>query len=312
MSDIPQVSVVMSVYNGATDLCRSVDSILSQEGVKLELIVVDDGSTDYSPNILKEYANSDERVRVISQENQGLTRALIVGCAAARGQYIARQDSGDVSLSGKLAKLLEVLTRTPDASFASCSTRYVGPKGEHLYEVSRDPTNATARLLTLSLDEIQGPSSHPSTMFSRSLYESVGGYRSAFYFAQDLDLWIRLAEHGRYVVVPEVLYQASFSFASISGIYRKEQIETAEIILECARLRRSGLSEAPALREAALIRPGSKRKTDRLQRAKALYFIGECLNKRGDPQARNYFRQAVHAFPLHLKSLARLVVGYRI
>ena len=309
MTDTPDISVVMSVYNGAAHLGKSMDSILSQEEVKLELIVVNDGSADDSGKILDEYAKLDSRVRVIHQENQGLTRSLVRGCATARGEYIARQDVGDSSLPGKLAKLLEVMTKTPDASFASCSTRHVGPKGEYLYEVSRDPTNATARLLTLSLDEIQGPSSHPSTMFSRGLYEIVGGYRSAFYFAQDLDLWIRLAEHGRHVVVPEVLYQACFSVASISGVYRKEQMETAKIILECARLRRSGLSETPALRRAALIRPRSKRKTDRRRRAKALYFIGMCLNRRSDPQARNYFIRALQAYPLHLKSAARLLLG---
>src|ERR1700730_11060788 len=83
MSNTPDLSVVMSVYNGATDLRRSVDSILSQEDVNLELIVVNDGSTDHSVNILEEYASSDERVRAISQQNQGLTIALVLGCAAA-------------------------------------------------------------------------------------------------------------------------------------------------------------------------------------------------------------------------------------
>jgi len=308
MSVSPDVSVVMSVYNGATSLHRSVDSILAQEAVNFELIIVDDGSTDCSANILEEYS-TDERVRVISQENQGLTRALMVGCDAARGQYIARQDVGDVSLPGKLARLLVAMTKSPNVSFSSCSTRFVGPRGEHLYEVKRDPVDATARLLTLSLDQIQGPSSHPSTMFSTSLYHSVGGYRPQFYFGQDLDLWIRLAERGQHVVVPDILYHAAFSCASISGVYRKEQIEITKLILECARLRRSGLSEQPALNKASAIRPSPKREQNRLQRAKTLYFIGMCLNKRQDSQARNYFREALHTCPFHLKSAARLMLS---
>ena len=120
MNDTPEVSVVMSVYNGATDLRTSVDSILSQEGVNLELIVVNDGSTDNSANILQEYAGSDERVRVISQQNQGLTRALVVGCAAARGEYIARQDAGDISLPGRLIKQLNTISENPDSAFVLC------------------------------------------------------------------------------------------------------------------------------------------------------------------------------------------------
>src|SRR5882724_692077 len=155
MSDTPEVSVVMSVYNGATGLSRSVDSILSQEGVNLELIVVNDGSTDQSIDILQEYASSDERVRVISQQNQGLTKALVVGCAAAHAEYIARQDAGDISLPGRLIKQLNAMSENPDSAFVSCGTRFVGPKGEYLYDVNQDTAEATTNLLTLNPDEIR-------------------------------------------------------------------------------------------------------------------------------------------------------------
>src|SRR4029079_8931344 len=83
MTQAPDVSVVMSVYNGATGLHETVESILSQEGVSLEFIIVDDGSTDGSDVMLNEYATRDARVRVLHQENQGLTHALAKGCEAA-------------------------------------------------------------------------------------------------------------------------------------------------------------------------------------------------------------------------------------
>jgi glycosyltransferase involved in cell wall biosynthesis len=306
-TEAPEVSVVMSVYNGALHLRETVNSILSQEGVGLELVVVNDGSTDESPAILEEYANRDSRVRILHQENQGLTSALIRGCAAAKGEYIARQDAGDISLPGRLIKQMNYLTEAPNAAFVSSGTRYVGPGGEHLYEVKREPSEADERLMTLDLDRIQGPSSHPSTLFSRDLYELVGGYRSAFYFAQDLDLWIRLGEVGKHIVMREVLYQAAFALGSISGLYRKEQIETARIILECAKLRREGKSEEPGLEKARSIKPQPARPWSRLGRAKALYFIGMCLKKSGHPSARSYFKQALQTNPLHLKSAARLV-----
>ena len=309
MSDTPDISVVMSVYNAAAQLRESMDSILSQEGVRLELIVVNDGSTNGSPTILEEYANRDSRVKILHQENEGLTRALIRGCAAAKGKYIARQDAGDISLPGRLIKQVNHLAETPNAAFVSCATRFVGPAGEYLFEVKREPREADDRLMTLDLDRIQGPSSHPSTVFSRVLYELVGGYRTAFYFAQDLDLWIRLGEVGRHIVMPEVLYQASFTLGSISGLYRKEQIETARLILECARLRREGKSEEPGLQKARRIRRPAKRRHNRLGRARALYFIGVCLKKRKDPLAQDYFKQALLAFPFHVKSAARLLLG---
>ena len=307
MSDKPDISVVMSVYNGARHLRETIDSILAQADVSLEFIIVDDGSTDESPQILAEYVGRDPRIKIIRQENQGLTRALIKGCAAAKGKYIARQDAGDVSLPGRLHRQLTFIGQHPDAALVSCGTRFVGPNGEHLYDVVSEPEQAQARLLTLRLDTIHGPSHHGSTLFPRSLYERVGGYRSSFYFAQDLDLWIRLAEQGTHYVLPEMLYQAAVTVASISGLYRKEQVETAALILESAGLRRRGTSDESALQQAQAIRPLPNRHRSRRERARALYFIGVCLKKRSNPQASAYFKAALRVYPLHLKSAAQLL-----
>jgi glycosyltransferase involved in cell wall biosynthesis len=310
MNGRPDVSVVMGAYNGSPhDLTRAVCSVLTQEGVSLELIVVDDGSTGETPSILDEYARRDARMKVIRQSNQGLTRALIKGCAAAQGEYISRQDVGDVSLPGRFARQLTVARNHPDASLVSCGTRFVGPKGEFLYDVVRNPSEATEGLLSLRLHDIKGPSSHPSAMFTRRLYRKVGGYRFHFYFAQDLDLWVRLAEQGPHITMPEILYQASFSVGAISASYRKEQMAAAKLVLECARRRRSGASELPALVRANHIRASKAETPGRLARAKALYFIGACLSNTDKREASNYFKRAIRTYPLHLKSAVRLVTG---
>lgn len=309
MNDSPDISVVMGVYNGADHLCETLDSILAQEGVAFEVIVVNDGSTDQSAKILEEYASRDERLRVFEQENQGLTRSLIRGCSEARGRYIARHDVGDLSPSDRLAKQLNCFAANVDAALVSCGTRFVGPNREPLYDVTPEPAAATTRLLTLDLNQISGPSHHGSTFFAKELYDSVGGYRPSFYFAQDLDLWIRLAEKGPHIIVPEILYEALVDVASISGLYRKEQIETAKVILDCARRRRNGGSEAASLERAETITPPARRNNNRRSRARALYFIGVCLKRRKDPLAREYFKQALLAFPFHLKSAARILLG---
>ena len=308
MSNGPDISVVMSVYNGAADLRRTIDSILSQEGVELELIAIDDGSTDETGKLLDECANRDRRIRVFHHKNQGLTRSLIAGCAEARGAYIARQDAGDISLPGRLSRQLACIKANPGAAFVSCGTRFVGPCGEYLYDVSHDPGEATSRLKRLELSEIRGPAHHGSTLFPRSLYERVGGYRPAFYFAQDLDLWVRLVEYGQHVVMPELLYQASMTLESVSSLHRKEQVESARLIIESARLRRESRSEEPALERARLIRPLARRTSSRLRRASAFYFIGVCLKRHRDPKAPLYFKQALQAFPLHLKSAVQLLL----
>src|SRR5437660_937335 len=127
MSRHPDISVVMSACNGASHLTATVDSVLSQEGVELEFIVVNDGSKDETGNILDDYARRDARVRVIHQNNTGLTRALIRGCGAARGDFIARQDADDISLAGRLALQLDVLRNNKNVVMTSCGTRFIGP-----------------------------------------------------------------------------------------------------------------------------------------------------------------------------------------
>ena len=122
MSAPPQVSVVMSVYNGANHLSETLDSVLSQEDCDFEFIVVNDGSTDGTTRVLDDYAKRDKRLRVIHQENTGLTRALIRGCSEACGKFIARQDSGDISLPGRLKMQMNVLGGDIQAAFVSCAT----------------------------------------------------------------------------------------------------------------------------------------------------------------------------------------------
>jgi glycosyltransferase involved in cell wall biosynthesis len=308
MTASPEVSVVMSVYNGATALRDSVRSVLAQDGVDLEFVIVDDGSTDASPEILAEMARIDGRIRTVRQDNQGLTRALVRGCALARGKYIARQDVGDLFLPGKLAQQRDLFAACPDAALVSCGTRFVGPAGEILYEVTSDAGDATADLLALDREKLRGPFGHGSVMFRRDLYERVGGYRADFYYAQDLDLWVRLAEVGTHRVLPGILFQAVFTPGSVSGVHRARQVELTSAIVDCARLRRSGQDEAPALARARAVGDGRAgvRPSDL---ADASYFIGACLRRRADPRARAYFRAALRAYPLHVRAAVRLLLG---
>lgn len=315
MNKAPAVSVVMSVYNGAATLAATMDSVLSQEAVDFEFIVIDDGSTDGSGAILDDYARRESRVRVIHQDNTGLTRALIRGCAEARGQYIARQDvGGDVSLPGRLARQFALLESNPAVVLTSCGTRFVGPEGEFLYEDVQQGDELQQDLNQLRIDRIRGPSSHPSTMFRRSAYQAVGGYRPEFRVAQDLDLWMRLAEVGRCIAMPEVLYEATWQLGSVSHLRRQQQFLATKAILECRERRRRGESEQPILDSltASLAKAGGKWKIPRgLSDARFHYFLGSILARREPDMARRYLRQAVESWPWHVKAwvkLARLAV----
>jgi glycosyltransferase involved in cell wall biosynthesis len=310
MNPHPKVSVVMSVYNGAEHLDRALDSVLSQEGVDFEFLVVDDGSTDRTAEILVSRAVRDARLRIITQQNTGLTRALIAGCAAAQGVYIARQDADDRSLPGRLRRLSDLLDRSPDVLFASSTTQSVGPREEPLELVTRpeDSQTATRQLL----EDRTGPSAHGSVMFRSSAYAEVGGYRPEFYYGQDSDLWMRMAQTGHVAYLPETLYVVRRSPESISSVERDVQRRYGEIARECLAARRRGEPETELLQDAERLaeesrssrsnRPGrSRRKAD------VNYLIGSGLARQGDSRALGYFREAIKSNPLHLRAAVRLL-----
>jgi glycosyltransferase involved in cell wall biosynthesis len=288
-----KLSVVMSVFNGAKDLQRTLDSIFTQTEKDFELIVVDDGSTDETPSILAR--QTDARLRVITQPNGGLTRALIRGCDAARAPVIARHDCGDVSMPERFAKQLAAFS---DGSvvLTSCWTRWIGPGGEHLFVAEAEGDAIAKSLLEAGIDHIQSLTG-AAAMFRRDAYRAAGGFRDAFRYAQDLDLWIRLAPEGRIVIVPEVLYEAAYGVGAISAGKRREQIALATIAIE---LRDGG--DAPTLLERARSIGGHSRPASAGDAARALYFIASCLRRNGDLRYKHYARAALRRNPMHLRS----------
>lgn len=295
----------MCVHNGLSELHESMESVLNQTDVRLELVVVDDGSTDGSLDVLHDYAARDPRVRVVSREHRGLSEALVTGCAEARGEFIARQDVGDVSLPGRFIKQLARLSTDSMLALVSCGTRFFGPDGEFLYEVLESSGEADRALRTTEPALLHGPSSHGSAMFRREHYLRAGGYRPQFEVAQDLDLWTRLVEHGRHEVVQEVLYETSFGPGAISTGKRAQQVAAKKIIADCIRARASvghdGQQVAEASRLFEVSRNPGRRKTD----ADFYYFLARCLRGRDPARSRHYLKAALKENPFHWKALLR-------
>lgn len=307
MSRPASVSVVIGVYNGEKALPITLDSIFSQRDVDFDVVVVDDGSTDGTASILQHQALIEPRLQVHRQQKSGLTRALINGVALARGEFIARQDVGDISDPTRLSKQLKLLVSNPGLALVSCQFVTVGPGGEMLSgpEPMDEGESIIASLANSPSVGLKGPH-HGSVMIRRSAYEQVGGYRPEFYFAQDLDLWSRLVEVGGLAFVDEALYQVRFGLGSITALHRPQQLLLRDLIREATLLRRNGQSEKSVLKQAAAVRNESN-EGNRQSEADAEYFIGSCLHRRGDPAAELYLRRAVAASPLHFKAWAKLL-----
>ena len=306
-----KISVVMAVFNGAATFAATMASILEQTERDLEVIVVDDGSTDATPQLLRDFAARDSRIRVITQANTGLTRALIAGCAAAHAPLIARHDAGDLSHPQRMEKQAALFDESPELVFASSWVDFVGPELEYLHSArDRGITLPPAQILAPDRPAIiDGPSHHGSVMFRRDAYERVGGYRSEFYYGQDWDLWYRLAEVGLFARVPEMLYTARVLPASITTSARELQERLAQLSIAALASRRRGESDAPLVAEAATIRPvagGNPRR----RIASGLYFIGEALRRNGDPRARAYLRKAIAARPFWPRPWIRYIQSF--
>ena len=304
----------MSVLNSASSLMATLDSILSQDGVNYEVLVVDDGSNDGSGDILNDYSSRFDRVKVLRQENAGLTRALIRGCECAQSDFIARHDAGgDVSLPGRLVHQLAFLRAQPEAVMTACGARFVGPQGEPLYEVCQNYRELHDQLRARSIGALRGPSHHGAVMFRKDAYRRAGGYRSSFSVAQDLDLWNRMAETGLCLATPNIFYQANLSKGSISNLYRDRQIQATRIIIECAEARRNGYDESAILAKLADIQaPRKSIVAERVHDARFYYFVGSILRRRDSRHANAYFRRALTRWPLHSRAWFGFLRSFRL
>ena len=309
----PLVSVVMSVFNGGAKLSETLDSILAQRSVNLELIVVNDGSTDSTPALLRKLSARHRQVKVLEQKNLGLTRALIRGCTEAKGEFIARQDVGDLSLPNRFSRQLDVLCNNRKLVFVSCWTEFVGPKNELLY-INKGNGNATKPTWILSAKErpgvIDGPTHHGSVLYRRASYSQVGGYRKEFIYGQDWDLWYRMGEIGEFQTVGELLYRARIIPDSISAGNRKKQNRIGRLSRKALSMRLQGKDDDACLKKVMNICHERAKISTKGSNAWQLYFIAECLRRNKDDRCREYFRSAIKGRPILWRAWVRLMQTY--
>lgn len=198
----PLVSILLPVYNAEPYLAEAIDSLLAQTFTDFELIVVNDGSTDGSADVLARY--NDSRIRVLEQENRGLSLSLNRAIAEARGKYLARQDADDISYPERLARQVNFLERHPDYGLlGTWADIYVGSRRTD--RKHQHPCDNAALKFNLLCDNYFV---HSSIMMRKSVQERVGLYAAeADRQPEDFDLWSRFARDGNCRIgnLPELL-----------------------------------------------------------------------------------------------------------
>ena len=221
----PRVSVVMSVYNGKRFLPASIESILGQGFRDFEFLIVDDGSTDGSGNILRQHADRDPRIKLIQNDrNIGLTRSLNRALPLCRGGLIARHDSDDISRPQRLADQVAFLDANPSYGLLGSSFDTINETGEVMGHVSVVEADREIRQEIL----FKNPFCHGSVMFRRSLLE-ISLYDETITYAQDYALWSKYIHHTKAhnLQPPLVCYRVYEN--NISSKQKLEQDRSAEM-----------------------------------------------------------------------------------
>lgn len=220
-----KVSVVMSVYNDSSHLKEAVDSILGQTYSDFEFLIADDGSTDSSDKILDEYATKDARVKVFHQKNIGLTKTLNNLIKQSKGEYIARMDSDDISLSDRFAEEVKFLDENLSVAVISCFAKVIDADSKEIGEHRPGVTNDQIKKLIF----FSGQLCHPAVMFRKQAFLSIGGYDENFKYAQDLKLWFKFITSFKVANLPKFLFLWRKTSNGIGVEKFKEQQKFAQL-----------------------------------------------------------------------------------
>lgn len=239
--DCPAISVALSVYNGERFLRAAIESVLAQSFTSFEFLILDDGSTDSTRQIIADYAARDDRIRPILRENRGLIASLNQLLEEARAPLVARMDADDICHPDRFMRQCAFLEAHPDHGV-------IGSWSEDIDECGRPcVTTGTDHPVThdevLAVLEHRSPLCHPAVMARRDVLLAVGGYHEAYRHCEDYDLWLRLAGRTKLANLPERLLLYRRTDDQISNRYSIEQHIGAAVAVLAYRERSAGRAD---------------------------------------------------------------------
>ncbi len=226
----------MPVCNRIRFLSEAVESILEQTFEDLELIVVDDGSTDGTAELLDNYRQSDSRVLIHRRHHRGLVASLNEGCSLARGRYVAIMHADDVAFTERLERQVEYLAAHAHLAVLGTGHTLIDADGVHQGEASYPTTTDEIARRLVSKNCI----AHPTVMFRKATIDRVGTYRAAFFPCEDYDLWLRVSETFPLANLQEALLAYRLHEGNVSTNYLRQGVIARFAAQAAASLRRDG------------------------------------------------------------------------
>lgn len=242
----PALSVAMSVYNGARFLAPAIESVLAQDFADFEFLILDDGSSDDSPALIRQFASQDPRIKPILRENRGLIASLNEMLDRATAPIVARMDADDICRPTRFSRQMEFLSSNPDYGVVGTWAEDIDENGlPYPVRVKDHPVNHEAFLR--SIESSEPLICHPAAMFRRNLVRSVGGYHAAFKHCEDYDLWLRLASVTKLGNVPERLIRYRHYENQVSSRHATEQQIGAAVAYLAWQERKAGRPDPTAM-----------------------------------------------------------------
>jgi glycosyltransferase involved in cell wall biosynthesis len=221
---VPSVSVIMPVYNGQDFLRVSVGSILQQTLKNLEFIIIDDGSTDNTMDVLSDLAASDDRIRLLRNPiRKGIAKSLNQCAKMARARLLARMDVDDRARKDRFDLQLSKFEKDPNLVVCGSNVVHTDAVFHPLYRTTLPTSDLEIRRGCF----LENPFAHSSVMIRAVAFEAVGGYCERFDVAQDYELWNRLLTYGTAYNIVQPLMELRRHQESVSTRLSGQQIDTA-------------------------------------------------------------------------------------
>jgi len=239
----PLISVIVPVYNAEKYVAPALESILNQSVSDLELIVIDDGSTDASAMVIEKI--KDPRLHLYKQANAGMAAALNKGISLAKGKFIARQDADDISLPARFEKQVAYLNDHPKTGMLGTQAALIDSTGKRTGRFLHHSTDNETLKATLYFDN---PFVHSSVMLRKEILDKVGLYNNSLHpLLQDFDLWFRISKVSDIANLPDVLQEYRQLPSGISAT----SLKFSELVAMQCFEHLSQVSKAPGLMEFA-------------------------------------------------------------
>lgn len=217
-----ELSVILPVFNGEQHLQKAIDSILNQTFSDFELIIINDGSSDRSLDIIKSY--NDKRIVLIDQENKGLAKTLNVGLNIAKGTYIARMDADDIAYPDRFKKQMLYLKQHPEIKLLGGGIEFIDDADN---SIGIEPAYIGSDFLHKFLFKIGNPFKHPTVIFDKEIAVELGGFNETIEkYMEDYFLWSQIARNYKTDNVRDILLKYRITPGSIMSSIKSDEFSS--------------------------------------------------------------------------------------